>query len=501
MTTCEHAFAIYLGGAETYHWRKMLGDGGATHAALNFLQLRKRTKAPPRDVDFLFKSSRIPELMVDAGGYSEAARKMNSEEAEDHVRAYQDWVVANLPHLTLAAEWDLGPLEAIEERRAKFWDPQVDPEVFLPIWHEEHGYSALQDLCRRYRHVGVAKPEGDMVGRLRAVEATTHVKLHGIGLTRLEDMTQAPYSSVSSTSWISPTRYGDVQVWAGGTFHWYPRGSSDQARRRHRLDFERAGFSAEDIAVGDNTEVSRYTVWAWTQYEADLAAKKARRGFGQIVALKPGVDTPPQDAAPPDAVEHPSYLPAARSEPKKPFPGLGSFMEKVQKPQVGGPSEVPVVAFGDSNLRRCDSCVLAGKCPAYTPGSECAYHMPIRIRTREQLVGSMLALLELQMDRIAFARMAEQADGIAADTTVSQLMTQYTEMMAKLKEVESDSSFLRIEVKGGGGGGILSQLLAGRIGPDEARKAGEEARHVVDPSAASSFLSDVLDVEPLEDDE
>lgn len=857
---CQHPFAIYLAGAEAPLWRKVLTEEHASHVCVNFLNLLPRL---PKTKPYLL-ADRFPddmEILVDSGGYGAEKKGINPD---THVRLYTEWVDLNRDRISLVTEFDPAgaELDWIERWREEFWD-DFPKEKFVPIWHPEHGIEELEHLCRTYKRVGLTKPDpGAAEAKMRSLAVTAGTQFHGVAITGPDDLRRLPLATASSTSWISPTRYGDTQVWAGGRFHWYPAKSKTQSRKRHRPDIERAGFNPDLYETGDRHTVARYTVWAWQQYEQSLSEKRARRG--SLTLLQPEVaDTTEVVGTSPDRNEEGGAVDTSapqtrttelvRREEKRVFPGIVQTFEKTVNPQEGEPDRIQVTSLAESGLRHCDSCLvpstqvlsnrliwgnigdvqvgdvltgfdehpwgrthrsyreakveevrwsrrqtwriitdhgevvttrehpwliyptsipksargwqradalapgmllrgmevlrsapggdrykggyiagltegdgtfrynpqlprsaqpqpywrvamadkealerlvdylapilarvqpfnpgrhregglvkpalipqpmfkvesravsmlehvlrlitwsnttnsrqfaagylagifdsdgsydgsslriyannrmelehcqrlgrligldfyreefssnvlgcgslrlrggneavrrffmicrpavtrkmdkwwgremtldpwkieavepgpwksvvdiqtststffaaglathncyLSSRCPAFKPGAECAFKMPIQIHTKEQLLASLRSLLEMQMARVAFARAGEEADGGIINQDVSAEVERYFKMVEKMKEIQSDSSFLRIEAKGPQGQGILSELLAGTFGRQQGAALGAQARALndIDPVRAERLVQDVLDVEPVEDD-
>jgi hypothetical protein len=328
------------------------------------------------------------------------------------------------------------------------------------------------------------------------IAARYPAKLHGLGITGPDDVSSLPLTTASSTSWISPTKYGDTHIWAGGRFHWYPKRSSDDARRRHTLDVEQAGFDPEAYAAGDRKEVARYTIWAWKQYEAHMSELRGT-GMGQVVAINGSVGTTGNRQNEGGSVgttdgESSSRQLVVRRERTQVFPGL-SFRSEELEP-AGQNDETPartvnVPAVADTGLRACSSCYLAKRCPAFDPESTCAYKFPLEIRTRPQLMASLQGLLEMQYSRVIFARAAEEMDGSVINADTSSAIKDYMKMVEMMKNIESDPSFLRVEAKGPAAQGLVSMLVAAatqnRDGEGQAIRVPAQQ---VDPERAEAFI-------------
>jgi hypothetical protein len=481
---CEHPFALFLLGAETPYWRKLLRENHASHVGINFKNLLERMNAQ-RTWDIAEHFPDGTEIMVDAGRSRDA-----DFDHDAHAELYCRWVAANIERISLVVEYE-GPAINREWRSYQRLNmlEEIPQEEFLPIWRESDGPDELELLASSYERVAIVKPSASAEGRLRVIAGRYDVKLHGLGITGPDDLSSLPLVTASSTSWIGPTQYGDTHVWAGGRFHWYPRRSMEDARRRHSIDIDSAGFDSDAFSQGDRKEVARYTIWAWQQYEAHLSQLRGR-GEGLVVGNNGSVGTTPNRQNGGDAVGttggESTSRELVRRNPIEVFPGLAFRSEEVEPAgQDGQPAlsvDVPVV--GSSTLRTCNSCYLARRCPMFDPDSTCAYRMPLEIKTRPQLMASLQALLEMQFSRVIFARAAEEMDGSVVNADTSLAIKDYMGMVKTLREIETDPNFLRIEARGPAAQGILSQLL----GSARAESARERTQQV-DPERAERFIN------------
>jgi len=97
------------------------------------------------------------------------------------------------------------------------------------------------------------------------------------------------------------------------------------------------------------------------------------------------------------------------------------------------------------------------------PQSECAYDLPLEIRTKDQLISALHSVIEIQTQRVAFMQFSEEINGGYADPNTSLEITRLFDLVERLKKIQDDSSFLRIEMRERpAGGGVLSQIFGPR---------------------------------------
>ncbi len=438
------------------------------------------------------------EILVDSGGFNAAKRE--GFDHEEHVRRYTEWVAQNIDRITLVTEYDVTTLglDWIEFWRRTFWD-KLPPEKFIPVWHEEHGMDELHRLCDRYQRVGITKTTGvNIEALLRNIQAQTGVKLHGAGITATNTLARVPFSSVSSTSWLSPTRNGEAHIWAGNKLNWFPRVAADSKRALYKTDVERAGFDPDLYEVGENNTVNRYSAWAWRQYEKQLLNRPVISGTGEISGTDEPVDHSADvfDIATGEVVHpRPERTAKALAVPRDRVlvPGLSMRSVEVANPQVGSPNTVDVPSLQAGITRVCSNCSLQHSCPEYRPGSEFAFSVPVQIRTVEQLRGWASMLVEMQMQRVMMLRMGEEMQGGAPDAALSAEMDRLSRLQLQFKELFEEGFSLNLQVKGSGQSsvGVISRLFGA-----EAGDVSYQANQAIDPRLADGVVAEILDIEP-----
>lgn len=494
---------LYLAGGEVPSHRKLLNEAQAPHIAVSFLGLRRRVKFA-RPWLLADKFHEDANLFIDSGAYTVNTRDddaYSQRDLKDMARAYRDFVGINFDRLEFVSEFDALPLGRawIEDQREE-WTQEFGWEKFLAIWHPGWGIDTLQEMCASYSHVGV--PQTALGGRnlvplLNSMVSQFGVSLHGVAMTKVDEMSAVQWDSVASTSWISPQRYGDTIVWTGNELKRYPKAYKEQARKRHRILFERIGLDPQKIEDGDSTEVLRLSMWSWRQLEEhinrhngetpDETPNPSSTPIGTNAVTAPGnEDTETFDASGLDAVDTPdpetAHPVVTREIVPIPVMGLGMRTSKVTNADgVEEDVEVPVIGIRAGSTRVCNSCFLASKCPAMEPDHACKYEIPVAIKTRDQFKSLQDALIEMQTQRVLFMRFAEEAEGGYADPNLSGEIDRLNKMIKQKHEIDEGVFSLRMDVKGSGGGpGMLERLFGS--------EASERARALPEPVPADRVI-------------
>lgn len=490
---------LYFAGAEIGSHLRLLDEREVKHVSLSYMGLRRRVKfSKPWIIE-----DRFPKHMsvfLDSGAYTinqDSAKYEDTELTEiyDH---YTDFVTQNLERVDLVSEFDALPLglEWIEEQRETFWS-KVPPEKFMAVWHPVWGLPYLHEMASRYEVIGI--PATSMDGRnLRPVLNAMSAKgtrIHGIAMTRIEEMLSIRWDSVASTSWLSPQRYGDTIVWTGNELKRYPKKYKQQARIRHRRLFTEHGFDSDLLEADDSSEVLRLSLWSWQKFE-DYVNRRQHQGGGvtpQFSSREPELATSEEDEVVPQASEEDdkgstpeaSKVVAKRRESTQVLPVMDIFKGEDDE----GEDKPPTITIRSESARVCNSCFLSEKCPMYEPDSNCAYNIPITIRTREQVKAVRQAMMEMQTQRVMFMRMAEEIEGGYADPNLTKEINVLDKMVTSYEESEREGFTLSINARGSsgndGGPGMMSRIF----GKDLGRQVGELEQG---PVAADDVIDAVI---------
>jgi hypothetical protein len=477
---------IVFSGAEKGSYRSVLLSNGVRRAALNLTQF----SIPKR------KELNLAEMFPDV------ELSLWTSENDEDVDRYDEFVRHNLDHLTTVIGMP-------------GYDGSWMGSKYVPLWSDASDLERLAHLCSKTG--GVAIPDKALtpktLPRIRQLQQRWGTRL--IGITSKPDLIEAvEWDSVIVSSWTSVVRYGETQVWDGHGLRRYPAQQKESARRKHRADIVRLGCDIDSIADDDVSEVSKLAIRSWLEWEMSTFGESQFRAYDQPVdddemeleTSQSGdiVATPPTmvgkrnsdisefsiATAPPERrqVHEKSLLPVMGVERIVP---QGSFRAGNQGEQIElDLDETPVVRYQSSGLRQCDSCYLAPRCPAFKPHAECAYELPIELRTKDQLNALLTAMLEMQASRVMFARFAEELEGQGMDPALSSEMDRLFNLVDKFKNISDTRDLVRFEMEARSGAGVLSRLFGASVG--------EHARAVSAPLDARQIDQAIIDADVLD---
>jgi hypothetical protein len=266
-----------------------------------------------------------------------------------------------------------------------------------------------------------------------------------------------------TSAWIAAQKFGETQVWGGTKLHRYAGSRKAEARPRHRADIERLGIDYKLIEVDDPEETARLAVVSWLAWEERHAVTAPN-----LVALSSTEEYSDQDGMGSAHVGLASTSSKARHDRDQillPVMGLDSHEERLVDGDGTETVTVRESVRGVGQLMRsCDSCFLAPKCPAFQPQTTCAFKIPVVIKSKDQLQGLMRTVIEIQGQRVLFARFAEEIEGQGLNGDLSSEIDRLFKSLAAMKDINDTRDVLRLELEAKGASGALSRLFGSDVG-------------------------------------
>jgi hypothetical protein len=468
---------LFFGGAEIKSWRELLQQEGVETVAVSFIGWQKRSQPT---VEGLYPGQSV---FLDSGGYTynKEDAKYEFEDAYEAAALYMDFVKDNIDYVSLVSEFDARQLgsDYIESFRTDFYS-SLPPEKFMPIWHEQDGREALEALCAAYPVVGISQSDihGDTthVPILNSLISRYGVRLHGVGITSKKLIEAVKWDSVSSTSWLSPSMYGDTFVWTGRELKRYPKAYKDRARKTHRNIFMSNGFDYAKIDADDSHELLRLSIWSWKEYINSIGVTTT--GRNEITSFREtpanGVHTQPSKPG----------TEVVTRRTTEALPVMSTFMKEPDDDDDFSDPQ-PLLNIRSESMRICNTCVLKDTCPGFLPDSNCLYNIPIEIRTKDQLRALHDSLIEMQTQRVLFMKMAEDQHGGYVDANLSSEMDRLNRMIKTKVEGDRNSFSMVVEASGPSSGPSAFDKY---FGSDAANKL----RQLEQPEDADTLIAEVL---------
>jgi hypothetical protein len=471
---------------------------------MSFLGLLKRTKTPEKWAVTKY----FPEghhLFVDSGCSTlnnSVEQKYTYDELRTIADNYYSWVGQNIESIELFSEFDALQLGTgyLEEMRNSFHDLYYDK--VLPIWRGDDSTSGdLRELGERFGRVGVTQTTlngRDLIPVLSRM-ASFGIEIHGLAMTKPDIMQALPWTSVSSTSWTTPQRYGDTIIWSHNQLKRYPKSMKEQARKKEKAVIIRSGFDYDKIQANDPKELLRLSLWSWTQLENKINRKStgvtspmnsSDEDFTEFDYDDVGtVEKTPQNRVP-------TARPREASERTiLPLLNFTVDTEKKRNKDTGETEYVErsMIHVRSDSMRICDTCFLAAKCPMFENNATCAYDIPIQVETKEQMQSLMNALVSMQTQRVMFMKMVEDIEGGSADPILSAEIDRLGKLIEKKHTIEQEGFSLTITAKQQGEMSMVDRIF-GDVANTKPLHALPAPQNVQSAAQALGFNDDFIDI-------
>ena len=451
---------IYL-GAEVPSNRKILESVHVDNVGFSFWRARQR--GLPKNKTFELINYFDDRMNIYAYPGIPQHTHLNEEELEDFIADYDDFVATNIDRLTAFMGMDApveklldgGAITAFTDELDKFW----------PVYSGKVTYAEMLSLAATYKHLVV---HGDMIDSDPSIEAKMRgvinqygVQVHALSYARPDDLRNAPWTTVSTMSWLSPMMRGETIVWDGNQIVRYPSRMKEQARPRYKAIYEQAGLDFDKIMEDDNVEVCRLAAWSYEQLEMRmLMGEDLFNNLPEMQVSTSGeTNLPDVDRS---GSKMRKFTPRNEDEMTT-LPVFGVESKTIIDKDEDGRDvikDVPVLSSSSVSLRQCNTCFVASNCPAFKIDSMCAFKLPVEIKTKDQLKALINAIIEMQGQRVAFARFSEELNGGYPDPNVGQEIDRLFKLLKTVKELDDSTSFIKMTLEGRtSGAGVLSSIF------------------------------------------
>lgn len=299
--------AIFFSGVENESYLSILYDVGVRNFLMSYHYLNGR---PLRSVLSKYDGAK---LFIDSGAYTYTNDPKFSDytikQWESHIEKYLSWAEKNKEYIFGMASLDIEFLVGAEQVKAwnrKYFEPFMlrtgIPVCF--VWHDEEAYDTWEQHCQRYPYVGLTAVNNQnaesmgtayYVNMLKIAEKYNTV-VHGMGMTRTGILTQLPFYTVDSTTWLVGLQYGEVNYWTGTKM---TRLKKDKWKGDMLGQIVSLGFDEEKLLAEDKEELIKVNVKAFLIAQDFIHTRlKSMMYWQKARAVRRDMDNLPSDFFP-----------------------------------------------------------------------------------------------------------------------------------------------------------------------------------------------------------
>ena len=478
---------IYL-GAEVPSNRKILESVHVENVGFSFWRARQR--GLPKNKSFELINYFNERMNIYAYPGIPQHTHLTQEELEEFIADYDDFVATNIDRLTAFMGMDAPVEKLLNGSAVTAFTDELDK--FWPVYSGKVTYAEMLNLAETYKHLVV---HGDTIDSDPSIEAKMRgvinqygVQVHALSYARPDDLRNAPWTTVSTMSWLSPMMRGETIVWDGNQIVRYPSRMKEQARPRYKAIYEQAGLDFDKIMEDDNVEVCRLAVWSYEQFE--MRMRMGEDLFNNLPEMQ--VSTNGENTLPDvnrSGSQMRKFTPRNEDEMTT-LPVFGIENKTIVDRDEDGRDvikDVPVLSSNSTSLRQCNTCFVASNCPAFKPESMCAFKLPVELKTKDQLKALINSIIEMQGQRVAFARFSEELNGGYPDPNVGQEIDRLFKLLKTVKELDDSTSFIKMTLEGRtSGAGVLSSIFG------EKAQVLKELPEVIDATVVDEVIENHL---------
>lgn len=468
---------IYL-GADVPSNRVILETMGIKRVGVSFWRLTRR--GLPKSKRYLLENYFQPYMEIHVHPGIPEATVLTAAELEEFAEAYEDFLAHNMDRIASFTEITHPQIDKLnlQLQRQAAWSEE---DKFWVTIRSDSSYAEIVDLCQQYKNVAIPydliESDVSLAAKTRSLTNQYGTTFHALACAKPDNLRQIQVASATTQSWLSPMMRGETIVWDGNKLVRYPKKMKEQARPRYKAVYEKAGLDFDKIIEDDPVEVAKLALWSYDQFEErfnmvnnpfsspedDYNQEDELYYNSDLLHTTGNTETTPvvhdKRGGQMRKLEH------RDSAEMTTLPVFGTEIKTVVEQDENGYDiikDVPLMRSSSASLRMCDTCFVASNCPAFKPANTCAFNLPVEVKTKEQLVALLNAIIEMQAQRVAFARFSEELNGGYPDPNTGQEMDRLLKLVKNAKDLQDTSSFIKMTVEAKNGGGVLSQIFGER---------------------------------------
>ena len=303
----KRPFEIIYSGVENESYYNILYDCGVRNFLMSYHYIQNKHLSMAR-----FKDSNV-RLFIDSGAHTYQNDPKYAQETpefwEERLKKYLEWAKRNKDCIFAIANYDFENLvhpQLVDKWNKEYFEPFM-LETGIPVcfvWHQ-NSHNSWEYYCKRYPYVGFSSVNTEGVAidlseykeKLKVAERNDAV-VHGFGMTRTNMLTELPFYTSDSTTWLVGLQYGEINYWSPSN-----RMSrlKKEAWKGEYLDniCNKYGLNRESLLAEDVTELIKANVYAFIEANKYVQERlKSMMYWLKARAVKVDVNNLPEDFFP-----------------------------------------------------------------------------------------------------------------------------------------------------------------------------------------------------------
>lgn len=282
----DRVFNIIYSGVEQQEYFDILYDMGIRNFLISFHYVQNKHLSMDKQYGGLGVK-----FFVDSGAHTyqndPKYADYDIDYWEKHLQKYLKWVEKNREYIFAIASFDFENIvgaEVVKEWNEKYFEPFMlrtgIPVCF--VWHQ-NSYYDWDFYCKRYPYVGFSSVNTEGVtielkeyqNKLKVAE-NNKALVHGFGMTRTSMLTQLPFYTADSTTWLVGLQYGEINWWSGSKMS---RLKKDKWKGGMLDQIVALGFDKDKLLEEDTEELVKVNVHAFIEAEEYIQTRLKSRMY------------------------------------------------------------------------------------------------------------------------------------------------------------------------------------------------------------------------------
>ena len=432
-TTGKDKFVGFLSVTPNKKFMKLFDRAEVPNVLISYHYIRKN---PALTEEFMIQvRERGGLFMTDSGAFSflnDPNFNASSFDWQSYLEEYIEWLTANKEYVFTACNLDVDKFvghDVVAEWNLEYFKPL---EEFMNIAYVAHpnvmgrgALDAFNSYTDKHKMVAVSEEMVKYVSSIYQRAKIKKVSIHGLAWTKPTFLTDFPFFSVDSSSWVNYQKSGATPVWDGKNFAQYDKDQKDIRKRlKNQCDNYNVKFYEFCHEVDQGTtkhnddEGLTFSLRTWLdvfEWLKNFARVKLTYSINDLLEGKSTI-----------------FKPMDKKEAKKKGGILGALENRSDMKELTDARTVKVIEDEEGNemivydkrekesinayKKRagdtlvCNHCYVADKCPKFKEDSTCAYDFAPHEDTENPLA-VIDALIRTQTERVNRAMFIEKMEG------------------------------------------------------------------------------------------
>lgn len=376
-------------------------------------------------------------FMTDSGAFSFLNDKSFDPKSFDwlnYLEEYVGWIDDNTKHVFSACNLDVdyyvGHDEVVKWNK-KYFEPLGERTNIIYVAHQNAkgmgDLDALKEYCKEYDYVAVNERMTKYASSIYQEAKLTKTAIHGLAWTKPTILTDFPFFSVDSSSWVNYQKYGATPVWDGKNFSQYDKDNKDIRKTLRKQcvnygikEYEFVHEKNEDTGTHNDDEGLTYSLRTWLDVFQSIKRFAKTKLTIDVAKMLEGKDTQfIEDASGDPQVPKRSRLASIIDDnddiistpvAKTTFAVDENGEEVAIYEKRDGKIAINEFTAKSGDAMVCTYCHIQDKCPKYKEDSTCAFDFAPASFTESPMVVIDL-LIKTQTERVNRAMFFEKMEG------------------------------------------------------------------------------------------